>query len=143
MKTRLILPIVACTLFSYLEMPHAAAESKKLKRAQRSVSQLEKDNSDCRDTSSARLATIRGLREQIATLKASNSQLADQLNDQKAHVKDLSEISGSQAQSIKKSFESIESRDAYIRALQAEMARKDSMTNGLMNNLKKCYWQHG
>lgn len=101
-----------------------------------SVAQLEKQNDICKDTSAARLATIKGLREQIATLKSTNNQLSGQLADQKAHVKDLSDISGTQAESIKRSFESIETRDAYIRALQSELARKDSLTKNLVNNIK-------
>ena len=51
-------------------------------------------------------------------------------------LKDLSVISGSQAESIKKSLENISGKDAYIRNLQSAMARKDSLNMVLVMNLK-------
>lgn len=131
---RLTIILVAVFFFSVPEK--GFAESKKLKKAKVTEAQLQKQYNDCRDTSSARLATIRALREQIATYQSTTNQLSGQLTDEKAHVKDLSQISGSQAESIKKSFQSIEARDAYIRDLQAEIARRDSATMALVNNLK-------
>ena len=110
---------------------HTLAESKKLKKAKKTISQLEKENNDLeyhykesQDTSAARLATIRLLNEQLASQKINSDQLAIQLKDQKAnneqvlnHLKDLSMISGSQAESIKKFLETMGAKDAYIRNL--------------------------
>jgi chemotaxis protein MotB len=65
------------------------------------------------------------------------------LNDQKNYndqmvnqLKELSVITGSQAESIKKSLENISSKDSYIRNLQTEITRKDSLTMNLVLNLK-------
>ncbi|WP_153800527.1 OmpA/MotB family protein [Foetidibacter luteolus] len=67
--------------------------------------------------------------EQIEALKANNNQVLNQL-------KDLSVISGSQAESIKKSLDNIGAKDLYIQDLQKAMARKDSLNMALVMNLK-------
>jgi chemotaxis protein MotB len=51
-------------------------------------------------------------------------------------LKDLSVISGSQAESIKKSLDNIGAKDAYIQDLQKSLARKDSLNMALVMNLK-------
>jgi chemotaxis protein MotB len=48
----------------------------------------------------------------------------------------MSVITGSQAESIKKSLEAIGSKDAYIQDLQSAMSRKDSLNLALVMNLK-------
>lgn len=68
-------------------------------------------------------------KEQVDFLKQNNSQVLNQL-------KDLSVISGSQAESIKKSLENIGAKDAYIKDLQGAIARKDSLNMALVMNLK-------
>lgn len=58
-------------------------------------------------------------------------------NDQMVNqLKDLSVISSSQAESIKKSLENISSKDSYIRNLQSAISKKDSLTMNLVINLK-------
>ena len=52
------------------------------------------------------------------------------------NLQDLSVLSSSQAESIKKSLENIGSKDAYIQDLQTAMARKDSLNMVLVMNLK-------
>lgn len=74
-------------------------------------------------------ARINALTEQVDFLKQNNNQVVNQL-------KDLSVISGSQAESIKKSLENIGAKDAYIKDLQSAMARKDSLNMALVMNLK-------
>jgi len=51
-------------------------------------------------------------------------------------MNDLSIISSSQAESIKKSLDNIGVKDAYIKDLQTAMNRKDSMNMALVINLK-------
>src|SRR5205823_1743971 len=65
-------------------------------------------------------AEIESLNKQLAYLKENNTQALKQLQD-------LSVISSSQAESIKKSMENIGAKDSYIQDLQASMARKDSL----------------
>lgn len=67
--------------------------------------------------------------ERVEGLKENNSTLLNQL-------KDLSVISGSQAESIKKSLDNIGAKDAYIQDLQSAIARKDSLNMALVMNLK-------
>ena len=67
--------------------------------------------------------------KQIALLKENNTQALKQLQD-------LSVISASQAESIKKSMDNIGAKDVYIQSLQEQMARKDSLNMALVMNLK-------
>src|SRR5690606_19753982 len=51
-------------------------------------------------------------------------------------LKDLSVLSATQAESVKRSLENLGSKDAYIQDLQSAMARKDSLNMALVMNLK-------
>ncbi len=83
----------------------------------------------CNDQHIADKAKIQSLEDQMTYLKANNNQILGQM-------KDLSLISGSQAESIKKSLDNIGVKDQYISRLQAAMNRKDSLNIALMVNLK-------
>jgi len=72
---------------------------------------------------------IANLNKQMEFLKQNNTQALKQLED-------LSVISSSQAESIKKSMENIGAKDSYIQTLQQQMARKDSLNMALVMNLK-------
>lgn len=74
-------------------------------------------------------AQIADLNKQIAYLKENNTTVLSQL-------KDLSVVSGAQAESIKKSLENIGAKDLYIKDLQGSIARKDSLNMALVMNLK-------
>jgi chemotaxis protein MotB len=67
--------------------------------------------------------------KQIAFLKENNTQALKQLQD-------LSVITSSQAESIKKSLDNIGAKDNYIQDLQSALARKDSLNMALVMNLK-------
>ncbi len=69
------------------------------------------------------------LNRQQAFIKENNTQLLKQLQD-------LSVITGSQAESIKKSLENIGAKDVYIQDLQSALARRDSLNMVLVMNLK-------
>jgi chemotaxis protein MotB len=72
---------------------------------------------------------ITNLNRQIDALKQNNTQALKQLED-------MSVISTSQAESIKKSLDNIGAKDTYIQTLQQQMARKDSLNMVLVMNLK-------
>lgn len=74
-------------------------------------------------------AELAGLRKQMDFLKENNSTALKQLES-------LSVISGSQAESIKKSLDNIGAKDAYIQDLQSAISRKDSLNLALVTNLK-------
>ena len=72
---------------------------------------------------------VKSLEEELVNLKASSSVLLNQLTS-------LNVITQAQAESIKKSLENINAKEAYIKGLQTELARKDSMNLALVLNLK-------
>ena len=72
---------------------------------------------------------INDLNRQIDFLKANSTSALKQLQD-------LSVITSSQAESIKKSMENIGAKDTYIQTLQQQMAHKDSLNMALVMNLK-------
>lgn len=74
-------------------------------------------------------AQINALSKENEYLKANNNQVLGQL-------KDMSVISGSQAESIKQSMANIGAKDTYIQSLQSAIARKDSLNMALVMNLK-------
>jgi chemotaxis protein MotB len=96
-----------------------------------------KDCTDASTTSTAQSATqkatleaeIANLKKQIDFLNANNTQALKQLEN-------LSVISSSQAESIKKSLDNIGAKDAYIQNLQSALNKKDSLNLALVTNLK-------
>ncbi len=72
---------------------------------------------------------LSNVRNQVDFLKQNNTQALKQLED-------LSVITSSQAESIRKSMENIGAKDSYIQTLQQQMARKDSLNMVLVMNLK-------
>ena len=88
----------------------------------RQKSSLENDNSQLN-------GKISDLNKQIDFLKANNTSALKQLQD-------LSVISSSQAESIKKSMDNIGAKDSYIQTLQQQLAHKDSLNMALVMNLK-------
>jgi chemotaxis protein MotB len=136
MKSTTFLLTISVLLFS-------CVSSKKYKKSQADYatlqtqhSQLQGNLNDC-NTQKADLtrqneglqSQIDGLNKQVSLLKENNSQALKQLED-------MSVISASQAESIKKSMENIGAKDVYIQSLQEQMARKDSLNMALVMNLK-------
>jgi chemotaxis protein MotB len=133
----LIIPaVLSVFLFS-------CVSSKKYKKSQADYvllqgtnAQLSTDLSNCNNDKaelnrqkSSLESDIANLNKQIDLLKQNNTQALKQLED-------LSVISSSQAESIKKSMENIGAKDNYIQTLQQQMARKDSLNMALVMNLK-------
>lgn len=121
----------------------SCVSSKKFKKAQADYvvlqttnTQLQTDLTNCNNDKaelnrqkSGLETDIANLNKQIDFLKQNNTQALKQLED-------LSVISASQAESIKKSMENIGAKDNYIQTLQQQMARKDSLNMVLVMNLK-------
>jgi chemotaxis protein MotB len=115
------------------KMKKAAAQYDSVVQAYHTLQQL---YLNCRDSDMYYNTTSTSLRGQV------NDQ-QNQLKDQKAnndqilnHLKDLSVLSSSQAESINRFLTSIGEKDSYIRNLQEAISRKDSMTMALAMNLK-------
>ena len=77
-----------------------------------------------------------GLESQIAELKKQIDYLRENNSTVLNQLKDLSVVTGAQAESIKKSLDNIGAKDLYIRDLQGSIARKDSLNMALVMNLK-------
>ncbi len=145
MKKRSILMLIALPVLLF-----SCVSSKKFKKSQTDYvllqtkqTQLQGDINNCNDAKAelmrqksslendnANLNTrITDLNKQIDFLKENNTTVLKQLQN-------LSVLSGSQAESIKKSLENIGAKDIFIQDLQSEMARKDSLNMALVMNLK-------
>lgn len=123
-------------LFSCVSKKKLKAEKDRYVLLETSRNKLQADLKACEDQNAenARKRTqleqdIDNLNKQIAFLKENNTQALKQLQD-------LSVISSSQAESIKKSLDNIGAKDMYIQDLQSAMARKDSLNMALVMNLK-------
>lgn len=124
------------TLTSCVSAKRLKDEQAKYAQLNTYYTQVQSDLAKCRDEVAeaarrrAQLETeLAGANKQTEFLKENNNTILNQL-------KDLSVISGSQAESIKKSLENIGAKDAYIQGLQQEISRKDSLNMALVMNLK-------
>lgn len=125
----------------------SCVSTKKFKAAKADYAQLQQkyntDLSGCNDAKSQ-------LAQQKAALDAQNAALNKRIADQDQQIdflkknntaalqqlQDLSVVSASQAESIKKSLDNLGSKDAYIQTLQQSLAHKDSLNMALVMNLK-------
>jgi len=145
MKSRLVaIALLSSFLFA------SCVSSKKFKKSQSDYTELQNKNGQLQTTlnnctdEKADLARqksslendktnlnnrIADLNKQIDFLKNNNTTVLKQLQD-------LSVVSSSQAESIKKSLDNIGAKDAYIQDLQSSLARKDSLNLALVMNLK-------
>ncbi len=138
MKLRqcLFFGLLSVLLFSCVSSKKYKAALGKIDSLNSANTKLAGDLKNCNDLTAedarqkaALEAQIDALNKQIAFLKDNNNTALKQLQD-------LSVISGSQAESIKKSLDNIGAKDAYIQNLQAELAHKDSLNMALVMNLK-------
>lgn len=114
--------------YAALESKYKTAESD-LAECSTEKGTLSRQKEDLERQLALQSSKIKDLNSQIDFLKANNNQALKQLED-------LSVITASQAESIKKSMENIGAKDAYIQTLQQQMARKDSLNMALVMNLK-------
>lgn len=127
---------LATLLFSCVSQKKYKAAQAMYETCNVTLSTAQSNLSTCNDEKAA-LARQKGqlesdianLNKQMEFLKANNTQALKQLED-------LSVITSSQAESIKKSLENIGAKDSYIQTLQQQMARKDSLNMVLVMNLK-------
>jgi chemotaxis protein MotB len=127
------LALMLCSCVSTKKFKNEQARYASLDSSYRAVQVLLTKCRDDQDEAARRRARLE------ADLEASNKQLAllkENNNTMINQLKDLSVISSSQAESIKKSLENMGAKDAYIQDLQKAMARKDSLNMALVMNLK-------
>jgi chemotaxis protein MotB len=126
----LLLSIILISCVSNKKFEQAQRQARTTRDSLMGVnSNLLADLNICKDSTHAKDKRIAFLQDQNAILKQNNNQAIRQLQD-------LSVITSTQAESIKKSLENIGAKDTYIMDLQREMQRKDSLNMALVINLK-------
>lgn len=145
MKQYRLIIFTALSLFLF-----SCVSSKKFKASQAQYgelqvryTQLQSDISNCNDAKAELVRQKAGLENDNASLNTRIADLNKQIDFLKENstqalrqLQDLSVISSSQAESIKKSMENIGAKDMYIQTLQQQMAHKDSLNMALVLNLK-------
>jgi chemotaxis protein MotB len=142
MKSKsLVLPLLlSVSLFSCVSSKKFQALTDKYAGLNEQLVASQKETKACKDekaelerqraiADAQREAQIGSLKEQVELLKKNNNVALKQLED-------LSVISSSQAESIKKSLDNIGAKDSYIQSIQSAAARKDSLNMALVMNLK-------
>jgi chemotaxis protein MotB len=138
MKLKQTLFFAAFSLFLF-----SCVSTKKFKAAQSKIDSLTAANAklagdlkNCNDLTATDANQRTALQNQIDALNKQIDFLKQNHDATLKQLQDLSVISGSQAESIKKSLDNIGSKDAYIQNLQAALAHKDSLNMALVMNLK-------
>jgi chemotaxis protein MotB len=133
LKHTILFALSTVILFSCVSSKKYKAGQVRYETLNSEYMRLQSDLKNCQDFSArekAKLqAEIDALNKQLAFVKENNTTVLSQL-------KDLSVLSATQAESVKKSLENLGSKDAYIQDLQSAMARKDSLNMALVMNLK-------
>ncbi len=119
------------------------AEAAKLENLQTTYSALQTDLRNCETQKSEANKKINTLESEKSSLEGRIKDLLGQIdflkdnnNSVLKQLSDLSVMSSSQAESIKKSLENIGAKDIYIKDLQSAISRKDSLNMALVMNLK-------
>jgi chemotaxis protein MotB len=113
-----------------------AADQARFDSLSKAYAAIQASLNTCNDSTASMAKQRADLQQQLADLMRQNSFLKENNTQALKQLQDLSVISGSQAESIKKSLETIGAKDVYIMDLQKEMARKDSLNMALVMNLK-------
>ena len=137
MKAKFILILISVAMLGSCVSSKKFQKSESLaaqEKAAHAKTQQELSNCDnLRKTSDAQVADLKSqlsaLKDQISFLKENNTQALKQLEN-------LSVITGSQAESIKKSMENMGIKDNMIFSLQSSLAQRDSLNMALVMNLK-------
>ena len=128
-KNILFLLLAVVMLGSCVSSKKYKAQTKWLESVNTSFAKSQADLNACENAKAALKAQYDELEQQKSFLKENNTQVLKQLEN-------LSVISGSQAESIRKSMENMGMKDAYIFDLQKNLAQKDSLNMALVMNLK-------
>jgi len=135
-KQVLLTGLSSLLLFSCVSSKKYKGEIAKYEELNGNYAKLQGDLKGCEDAKADYAKNKAALESQIADLQKQNEYLKANNTQALKQLQDLSVISSSQAESIKKSLDNIGAKDAYIQDLQASMARKDSLNMALVMNLK-------
>ena len=135
-KSSLFLMGLGLTMFSCVSTKKFESLQGKLNEAEISIKGYQAQIQSCRDEKAVIDRNRAALESKIGLLEEQNNMLKKNNNQALKQLEDLSVISSSQAESIKKSLENIGAKDNYIQGLQRQMSRKDSLNMALVMNLK-------
>lgn len=136
LKQLLFLGALSVSLFSCVSQKKYKSALSTIDSLRNANSKLAGDLKACNDLTAQDAANAAALKNQIDALNKQIDFLKQNHDATLKQLQDLSVISSSQAESIKKSLDNIGSKDAYIQNLQAEIAHKDSVNLALVTNLK-------
>ncbi len=135
-KHLFLISLIPVFMLSCVSRKKMEAEEKKYNDLNSAYSSLQNDlrncttkSSDCEVKRNVDKTEIDALNKQNAFLKENSTQALKELEN-------MSVISSTQAESIKKSLDNIGAKDAVIQSLQSELAKKDSINLVLVQNLK-------
>jgi chemotaxis protein MotB len=136
LKQLLFLGALSVSLFSCVSQKKYKSALGTIDSLRNANAKLAGDLKACNDLTAQDAANAAALKNQIDALNKQIDFLKQNHDATLKQLQDLSVISGSQAESIKKSLDNIGTKDAYIQNLQAEIAHKDSVNMALVMNLK-------
>jgi len=129
MKNKIAIILLLITFSACISKKKYKAQVAQYEQMKENYEKISLELDVCLSNKKKQLDSIEILKREITVLKANSNALLNQMSD-------LSVITKVQAESIKKSLENINSKDAYIKDLQVAMARKDSLNLALVLNLK-------
>jgi len=133
LKRTSVFILTALVLVSCVSSKKYKASQVRYEELTKEYARVQNDLRNCEEFSARQKANMQteldALRKENAFLKENNTNVLNQL-------KDLSVLSATQAESVKKSLENLGAKDAYIQDLQSAMQRKDSLNMMLVMNLK-------
>ena len=136
-KSIMVLSFASAFIFSScVSKKLMQGEKVRYETLQTSYNELQGQLKDCNDLTVENSRKKALLEAEIENMKRENAFLKDNNNQAIKQLENLSVISSSQAESIKKSLENIGSKDSYIQNLQSALNRKDSLNMALVMNLK-------
>ncbi len=108
----------------------------KYTQLQKDLQQCENDKMKMGNNVTSLEGIIANQKEQIKVLKEQSDYLKGNSAEVMNRLAEMNVLTGKQAESVTESLKKLQERDVYIKDLQGEMARKDSMNMALVMNLK-------
>lgn len=126
----------ACLMFSCVSNKKFKAEQVRYVTLDAAHTRLQSELKNCEDKSAELARNKAVMQAEIDNLNKLNAFLKENNTTVLKQLQDLSVLSGTQAESVKKSLENLGAKDIYIQDLQSALSRKDSLNMQLVMNLK-------